>query len=266
MKEISSTTNPEIKFLHKIQQSESARKKSGVIIVEGIREISIALKADYKLKSIYVCKEILPESKDINAMALDVDKVVNVSKQAYNKIAYRENNEGAIALFEEKNIDINSIKFKRKEPLILILDGIEKPGNIGAVLRTADATGVDLVCCCNTKSDIFNPNVIRSSLGGVFSQNVIKIENDTLFNFLKTNNINIVSTYLFTEIESYKQNYTKATALVMGSEAKGISNFWKDKADFLVKIPMLGKVDSMNISVSTAMMLYEINRQRNFVL
>jgi TrmH family RNA methyltransferase len=143
-----------------------------------------------------------------------------------------------------------------------VLETVEKPGNLGAILRTADAAKVDAVIICDNQTDIYNPNIIRSSLGSIFTNQVVCCRNDEAFEFLKNNNIRSYATSLKAGKLYYDCDYNKASALLMGSEAKGLSPFWHEKADELIKIPMDGKVDSLNVSVSTAVVVFEAFRQR----
>jgi len=152
----------------------------------------------------------------------------------------------------------------KKNNLVIILDGVEKPGNIGAILRSCDAAKVDLIIINNQKCDLYNPNVIRSSLGTIFSQKIIINDYESTYNFLKKNNLNVYATSLNTKKSIHKINYNKSCAVVVGSENLGISKFWETKSDELIKIPMLGSIDSLNVSVSTAIVLYEINKQNDF--
>ncbi len=147
---------------------------------------------------------------------------------------------------------------------MIILDGIEKPGNIGAILRSCDASNVDLIIINSQKCDLYNPNVIRSSLGTIFSQKIISLDNKSTLDFLKKNDIKVYATYLNAKKSIQSVNYNSSSAIIVGSENLGISKFWINNSDELIKIPMLGSIDSLNVSVSAAIVLYEINRQNRF--
>ena len=165
-----------------------------------------------------------------------------------------------IVLQKDQNFKLDESKIN----LALVLDGIEKPGNIGAILRTCDSADVDIIVLNNEKCDLYNPNVIRSSLGSIFSQKIMSMKSNDTVDFLKDNKFKIYSTSLASKNSIEKIKFSNSSAIVLGSESSGISKFWLNNSDELIKIPMLGKVDSLNVSVSAAITLYEVNRQNNF--
>jgi TrmH family RNA methyltransferase len=187
-----------------------------------------------------------------------------VNQNVYNKISYRSSTEGIIALAEEKNHKLEKLKFKSTTPIIMILDGIEKPGNIGALLRTSDAAKVDAVFIVNQKTDLYNPNIIRSSIGCLFSNQIILSNTKETIDFLNKTKIKILSTSLTASKQYQKINYKQACAIVLGSEDKGISKEWYSQSNELIYIPMEGHIDSLNVSNSGAIIIYEAKRQRNF--
>jgi TrmH family RNA methyltransferase len=151
-----------------------------------------------------------------------------------------------------------------KNPLLLILESVEKPGNLGAVLRTADAAGVDAVIICDPHTDFYNPNVIRSSVGCVFTNQIASATSEETINWLKENNIKIFSTYLKASAPYHETDFTKPCAIILGTEATGLSDLWVKKSDATIIIPMQGKIDSMNVSTAAAVVVFEARRQRGF--
>tara|TARA_R110002073_G_scaffold72537_1_gene177378 strand:+ start:373341 stop:374138 length:798 start_codon:yes stop_codon:yes gene_type:complete len=262
-KEITSVQNPLVKEVLQLQEKSRTRKKLGLFVVEGQRELELALKGNYKIKTLFFAEAIV-ESALLANFDIDSNKIINVSKEVYHKLAFRNSTEGIIALVESKQHAINELVFKREHPLILVAEAPEKPGNIGALLRTADAANVDAVLIANPKTDLYNPNIIRSSVGCVFTNQVATGTSTELIEFLKNKNIAIFCAAL-TASESYeKVNFKNATAIVVGTEATGLSNEWLENSTQNIIIPMQGEIDSLNVSVSAAILLFEAKRQRNF--
>lgn len=263
MKQISSIQNPFIKDLLKLQEKSRERKKRSLFLVEGQREISLVLKGGYKIETILFVPELF--SKDsLLTIKNDVNNCIEITKEVYQKLAYRDTTEGIIAIVQAKNFSLEHIKFNTPTPLVLVMEGIEKPGNIGAMLRTADAAKVDAVFIANPKSDMFNPNIIRSSVGCVFTNQIAVGNSEEIIDFLQEKNISIYSATLQNSNEYHKNDYTKASALVVGTEATGLTNIWREKATQNINIPMQGEIDSMNVSVAAAILTFEAKRQRGF--
>tara|TARA_R110001632_G_scaffold36869_3_gene93115 strand:+ start:98 stop:883 length:786 start_codon:yes stop_codon:yes gene_type:complete len=259
MKQIFSLQNPLIKNILKLQEKSRERRKQGIFIVEGKREIELAVKGNYSITSLlFIADKVLPEY----ISQFDGIEPIEISKEVYQKIAYRESTEGIIALVKTKETHLDSIVFKTKNPLILIAEGIEKPGNIGAILRTADAANMDAVILADCKTDVYNPNVIRSSVGCVFTNQIAIASSEEIIDFLKESNINIYSATLQNSNEYTEENYTNASALVVGTEATGLTQIWRDNATQNINIPMQGAIDSMNVSVAAAILIFEAKRQR----
>jgi TrmH family RNA methyltransferase len=263
MKYISSTQNQSVKNIVALQSKAKARKESNCFTVEGLRELQLALTAGYEATHIYWCSEILDDTafkNHLDTFNLN-SEIVSVSLEVYRKMVMRDSTEGVLGLLKQKNNSIEDWQPKNNYPFVLVLESIEKPGNLGAILRTADASGVDAVIISDPHTDIYNPNVIRSSVGGFFSVLTFVCENKKASAFLKSFKINTYAASLQKSIKHTDADFTKATALVMGSEAKGLSPFWL-KESTAIKIPMLGHVDSLNVSVATAVLAYEVVRQR----
>lgn len=255
---IVSPSNPRIKNVLKLKEKASERKAQDVIVVEGYREIRAAKKNDYAIKTLFVCDAIFNKK---NKNILDnISHLVRVSKEVFEKIAYRENSDGLLALVKPKNFRLHELHLSNN-PLMVVLESVEKPGNLGAILRTADGAGAEVVIICDTKTDIYNPNVIRSSIGCVFSKQVISLSSDEVIAFLKEKNIAIYSAALSATKNYTEADFNKPCALVFGTEADGLSGKWLGAGE-QIKIPMLGQTDSLNVSASCSVLLYEAIRQR----
>ena len=258
-KRISSSDNKEIKHLIKLVNKPRLRKESKSFVVEGKRELEMAYSNGHLIKKIY-CNPNIINPKTVKSQ-YDTE-IIEVNNDIYSKISFRSSTEGMVAIVfqKDKNFKLDGGKIN----LALVLDGIEKPGNIGAILRSCDSANVDLIILNNEKCDLYNPNLIRSSLGTIFSLKILSMKADDTLDFLKDNKFKIYATSLSSKNSIYKIKFGNSSAIVLGSESSGISKFWLDKSDELIKIPMLGIVDSLNVSVSAAITLYEVNRQNNF--
>jgi TrmH family RNA methyltransferase len=260
MKQITSSQNPFIKSLIQLQEKAKARKQSGTFLIEGMREIELALKGKYELETILFLPELVSESQIKKFKGVEL---IEISKEVYQKLAYRDTTEGILAVAKIKSLQLSDLKLP-ENPLILIMEAIEKPGNIGAVLRTCDAAKVDAVIIANPKTDLYNPNIVRSSVGCLFTNQIATGTTEEVIDFLIQNNINFYSATLQNSTEYHTQNYTKPTALVVGTEATGLTTLWRDKATQNIIIPMQGAIDSMNVSVAAAILIFEAKRQRGF--
>jgi TrmH family RNA methyltransferase len=259
MKHISSLQNTFIKDLLKLQEKSRERKKQGIFVIEGKREIALALEGGYELTTLLFDEQKITE--DYLASFQEVD-FIKVSSEVYQKIAYRATTEGIIGLAKTKELRLEDIKFNNQAPLILVAEAIEKPGNIGAMLRTADAAQVDAVILADPKTDLYNPNVIRSSVGCVFTNQIATGSTKEVIAFLQNNEIDIYSATLQNSNEYTQESFTEATALVVGTEATGLSDVWREQATQNINIPMEGVIDSMNVSVAAAVLIFEAKRQR----
>ena len=260
---ITSLQNPKIKLLKKLEKA-SERKEQNLFLIEGLREIVLAVRAGYELVSVFVCEERLKQQGDYKFSEIEKKKpeIFAVSKDVYDSVAYRETTEGVIATARPQKNNLDGLNLP-KDPLILVIEAVEKPGNLGAMLRTCDAAGVNAVFICEAKTDIYNPNVIRSSIGTAFSNRIVVCETLEAISFLKGNNITICAAELSAVKFHYQQDLKVASAIVVGTEATGISDTWMNAADVHIKIPMLGHIDSLNVSVSAAVLLFEARRQRS---
>lgn len=265
IKEITSLQNPLIKKVLVLKDKSRERKKSGEFIVEGLREFQLALKGNYAINIVFFCDEIISKEtiiKLLHEIKL-VPELIQISKEIYQKIAYRTTTEGVVALAKNKSHLLSDLKLKSKNPLILVADATEKPGNIGALLRTADAAKLDAVIIANPKGDLYNPNIIRSSVGCIFTNTIGIGSTKEVVEFLIKNNVSIYCAAL-TASENYtKIDYKKAAAIVVGTEATGLGEEWLENSTQNIIIPMEGEIDSMNVSVSAAIIIFEAKRQRS---
>lgn len=255
---IESAQNQRIKNLIKLQQKSRERKNQGIFLVEGIQENDLALKAQFEAVEFYVCEDIFDGSIDLNQF-----KVFKLSPALFEKLAYRKTTGGILGVYKTKENSLDTIQLK-DGALVVVLESIEKPGNLGAVLRTCDAAGVDLLIVCDPLVDFHNPNVIRSSVGTVFTNQIAVANQEEVVDWLKLNQVKIYSTYLRDDTKSlYAIDFREKIALILGTENSGLSDFWLEVSDDLIKIPMHGKVDSLNISNAAAICIYEAVRQKS---
>ena len=262
MKQITSVQNPYIKSLLQLQDKAKVRRQTGTFIIEGKREILLAVTGGYKLETVLYMPEFV-DIDDVCAYRLLGIEQIEISKDVYQKLAYRDTTEGIITIAKVKSLSLKDLKLS-ENPLILIAESLEKPGNVGAILRTADAANVDAVIIANPKSDLYNPNVVRSSVGCLFTNQIATGSTEEVIAFLKENKINFYSATLQNSTSYHTQDYTKPTALVVGTEATGLTQPWRDEATQNIIIPMQGEIDSMNVSVAAAVLLFEAKRQRGF--
>ncbi len=263
MEIISSLQNPKIKNIVKLSKSKE-RKEQGLFIIEGARELSLALSADYEINSIYVCPSLFSKSNYPDVLnKISENKIFEVTEAVFEKIAYREGSDGLLILAQPKNHTLADLKIP-ENPFIIVLEAVEKPGNLGAILRTADAALVDAVIICDTATDIYNPNAIRSSVGCIFTVQTAVCTSEEALNFLKKNEIASFAAELQASKWYQETDFTHPSAIIMGTEADGLTEFWLSNADARIKIPMRGKIDSLNVSVSTAILTFEAMRQRGF--
>ena len=261
MERITSSQNPKIKNLKRLEKA-SERKEQNLILIEGLREIVLAHRAGYEIESLFVCDEILKVQKEYSIKEIrNAKSEFQISKPVYDSLAYRETTEGVIATAKPKNHSLENLQLK-KNPLLLVIEAVEKPGNLGAMLRTCDAADVDAIIICDAKTDVYNPNTIRSSVGTVFTNQIAVCETKQAIEYLKKNSITTFAAELNAPQSHYKKNFRLPSAVVVGTEAAGLSSEWLTGADERIKIPMLGKIDSLNVSVSAGIILFVAVRQR----
>ena len=259
---ITSAQNPKIRTLLELQEKSKARRKTGLFVVEGRRELLHCIEAGYEPHTVFVCTEILKQ-EELEEIAGKCDcNFIDLPQHLYDKVTYRGGTEGVIAELHCKEMTLESLKLK-ESPLVVVLEAVEKPGNLGAVLRSADASGVDAVIVCDPLTDMYNPNLIRSSIGAIFTVPTATATSEETITWLKAKGIKIYTAQLQDSEWYYDTDMKGGTAIVMGTEATGLTEAWRKAADAHIKIPMLGKLDSLNVSVSAAILMFEAVRQRN---
>lgn len=257
---ITSAQNPKIKKLLQLQQKSSLRRTEGLFVIEGQREMQHCINAGYEPDTIFWSPEICGTHR-LPLQNYGNPSIYEVSAEIYNKIAYRGGTEGIIAEMKTRHLGLKDIKLSQK-PLVVVLESVEKPGNLGAILRSADASGVDAVIVCDPLTDLYNPNLIRSSIGAAFSVTNIACTSEECIKWLKDNNIAILTAQLQDSELYYDTDMKRGTAIVMGTEATGLTDIWRQHATAHIRIPMLGQLDSLNVSVSAAILMFEAVRQR----
>lgn len=259
---ITSNQNPLVKQVRSLKDKSRERKKTGRFVIEGARELELALAGGYETETLFVCKEIL--GGENHSFLESPCETVQISATIYEKLAHRGSTEGILAIAKTKSHALTDMGTLSKNPLVLVTEAPEKPGNIGALLRTADAAKLDAVLIADPKSDLYNPNIIRSSVGCVFTNSVGVGSTEEVIQYLKTNNINIYCAALTASKNYIDVPMTSASAIVVGTEATGLSAPWLENATESIIIPMQGYIDSMNVSVSAAILIFEAKRQRGF--
>ena len=299
---ISSAQNPKVKRLLALQKDSSLRRETGLFVVEGRREIDRCIAAGFRIDTLFVCQELygaadsevvpsktsaslhpshnfppkncgpLPFKRPRAATVFEgtasesagqdvICKIFCISKDIYEKVAYRGSTEGIIAevLVPQRRLEDLVLP---ENPLIVVLESVEKPGNLGAVLRSADAAGAHSVLVCDPLTDLWNPNLIRSSTGACFTVPAVACTSEEAIKWLKSKGINILTAQLQDSSLYYDCDFRSGVAIVMGTESTGLSQVWREAATKHIRIPMLGTADSLNVSVSAAILLFEAVRQR----
>lgn len=260
---ITSPQNPFIKRLLQLKEKSRERKKTKLFLLEGKRELSLAIKGGYQIETLLFFPDLFSES-EAKAMEHYNVEIIEISKEVFQKLAYRGTTEGIIAVGKIKQHTLEELKLTSKNPLLLVTEAPEKPGNFGALLRTADAANIDAVIIANPKSDIYNPNIIRSSVGCVFTTEIAMASSNEVIEYLKKYNFNIFSAILQESEPYHTQDYTLPTAIVVGTEAVGLTSIWREISTQNINIPMQGVIDSMNVSVAAGILIFEAKRQRDF--
>ncbi len=254
---ITSAKNTKFKNLLLLQEKSKARREQGLFVVEGRRELQHCLEAGYNVKTVFICQEIAGNCH----FELAEKSVIELSPDLYKKAAYREGTEGIIAEVECRSLSLEDLCLP-ENPLIVVLEAVEKPGNLGAVLRSADAARADAVIVCDPLTDLYNPNLIRASIGAIFTVPTVAASSADAIAFLKERGIQILTAQLQDSSLYYDVDMTRGTAIVMGTESTGLTEIWRKAASAHIRIPMLGRLDSLNVSVSAAILLFEAVRQR----
>lgn len=258
---ITSPQNAKIKHVLSLDKHRE-RSRERQFTIEGLRELSLARKRGYTLISVFFCPEIIDDGR-LREIVDDVRLLIPVERSVFNKIAYRETTEGVVAVAAQMDHALDSLRVSAS-PFILVLESVEKPGNLGAMLRTADAAHIDAVIVCDPGTDLYNPNVVRSSVGCLFTNQIAVASPSDTISWLRRRQINIVVTDLTGAVPYHMTDFTQPTALVMGTESTGITPLWRDAATARIIIPMRGEIDSLNVSNAAAIIVFEAMRQRDF--
>ena len=253
--------NERIKHLLLLQQKSAVRRQEGLFVVEGQRELLHCINAGYEVQTIFADCEMCGD--DLKDIPTDGIEIVEVSSRVYEKIAYRGSTEGMVAIVKARQHTLKDLeKGMGESPLYIILESVEKPGNMGAILRSADAAGVDGVIICDPLTDLYNPNLVRASIGAAFTVPTVACTSEECIAWLKEKGIQILTAQLQDSSLYYDTDMKRPTAIVMGTEATGLTTQWREAADWHIRIPMCGKLDSLNVSVSSAILMFEAVRQR----
>lgn len=258
MKKIQSLENPRIKKVARLKKTRE-RRKQGKFLIEGYKEVKTALNYGVNIELLCYCPELADKKLDLN---LREDKIIQVTPKIFNRICYRDTGDGFLAVAPTCYYSLKDIN-PNQEDIIPVLENVEKPGNLGAVIRTAVAAGIKTLIVNEMQTDIFNPNVLRSSLGGFFGVKVVEASKQETYNWLRENGYSIYVTTAHASKKYTEADYLNRFSLILGSEKEGVSNFWKERGDNLLVIPMRGKISSLNISVSAGIIIFEAKRQRD---
>ncbi len=264
---ITSLQNPKVKEIVKLRDRKM-RDETGLFLIEGFRELMRALKADRAIKTLFFCPEFFLGTHEESVLEKCQRKgavLIPCSSEVFAKISYRDRPDGLLAIAPQLHLGLNDLKLK-DNPFLLVAESIEKPGNLGTILRSSDAAGVDGVIVCDPTTDIYNPNVVRSSVGTLFTKPVFEAESDETLHFLKREKIAIVAATPHAKLAFTEADLKIPLAIVVGTEQYGLSEMWMNRADISVRIPMFGVADSLNVASATTLLLYEVVRQRNCLL
>ncbi len=254
--DITSLQNPRVKHIVKLREDKRQRQKDRLLLVEGYDEIQLAHSAGYEPRTLLTAPELTSRQITVSS-----PENLTVSRIVFEKMSYRDNPDGWLAVFPIPQTSLADLKLS-DAPLVIVAESIEKPGNLGAMLRTADAARADALLVCDPRVDVWNPNVVRASRGTVFSVPVVECDNASALEWLKAHNIKVLAATPSAEENYYDVDLSQPVAIAVGTENEGLTDFWMNRADIKVKIPMMGRVNSLNVSVSTALIVYEAVRQR----
>jgi TrmH family RNA methyltransferase len=253
---ITSLQNARVKHVVRLREDKRIRKAEGRMVVEGVDEIRLALAAGHRAQTVFSAPELVSRSLDVGEA-----EYIEVSRAVFEKMSYRENPDGWLAIFPIPHTSLDLLALS-DTPLVIIAESVEKPGNLGAILRTADAAGVDALLVCDPRVDLWNPNVVRASRGAIFSVPYVECDNAAALKWLRAQKIQILAATPSAELLYSAVDLRPPAAIAVGTEDTGLSDFWLSEADVRIRIPMRGKVNSLNVSVSAALLLYEAVRQR----
>lgn len=260
---IESLKNPRVKHVVKLRDRRD-REREGLFLIEGYRELLRALENDYPVQEVFYCTALWRggnEQRLVDSLAAAGAELLETTEPVFRKMAYRDRPEGLIGVAPQRRRELTDVTLG-DPPFLLVAEAIEKPGNLGTMLRTADAGGVDALVVCNRCTDIFNPNVVRASTGTLFTVSLAETTSAEALDWLRRNRIAVVAATPHTDVFYDQVDLTGPVAVVVGTEQYGLSDDWLAQADLQVRIPMLGVADSLNVAAATTILLYEVVRQR----
>jgi len=266
IKRLSSLQNPLVKSIMALKDKSRERKETGLFVLEGRQEIELARKGNIAFTTVLVETDICRDAEFLKSMEnlRPRPDLVSLSNAVYKKLAYRETTEGILAIGRSKSHGLEQLELPDQNAFVLVAEAPEKPGNIGALLRTADAAGLDAVIIADPRTDLYNPNIIRSSVGCVFTNQIAMASSSEVIGYLKRKRISISCAALSGSKIYTNVDFTGPTAIVVGTEATGLSKTWLEDSHQNIRIPMAGQIDSLNVSVSAAILIFEGLRQRGF--
>ena len=255
--DISSLQNPKIKYIVKLREDKRQRQRDGLMLVEGHDELTLAIGSGLKPQFILTAPELDPVPMDVSQ-----SDTTTVTRTVFEKVSYRDNPDGWLGIFPIPKISLQDLKLS-ESPLVIVAESVEKPGNLGAILRTADAAKVDALLVCDPRVDAWNPNAVRASRGAVFTVPTIEVDSSSALTWLKSKGMRVLAATPSAEVLYTDVDLKTSIAIAVGTEDKGLTEFWMKNADIKVKIPMMGRVNSLNVSIATALITYEAVRQRS---
>jgi len=267
MLHLTSTHNPKVKQVAQLR-NKSDRDESSLFLIEGYREILRATDADWDLQTLFICEELFLGSNEqalIERIRKKNSQIFTCNKAVFQKMSYRDRPDGLLAIAPQRKLSLSHLEqafVKNRAPLFVVAEAIEKPGNLGTILRSSDAVGVDGLIVCDRCTDIFNPNVVRASVGTLFTVPTIEEKGETTLTWLKEHHVTIVAATPHGEREFTEVDLTQPVAIAVGTEQLGLSERWMKQATLQVRIPMRGIADSLNVAMATTLLLYEALRQR----
>lgn len=259
---ITSLQNPKIKQVIRLRNRRE-RDETGKFLIEGYREILRAVENHLPIEQLFFCPEFfLGVNENTLIDMVKQAEIFSCTKQVFEKISYRDRPDGLLAISPQNHLSLAQLQITDKPPLLIIAEAIEKPGNLGTILRCSDAVGADALIVCDACTDIYNPNVVRASVGTLFTVPVIEASSEETIAWLHKHQIHILAATPHTDLEYTSVDLRKPIAIVLGTEQYGLSDQWMSQANMKVRIPMLGTADSLNVAMAATILLFEALRQR----
>lgn len=265
--ELTSLHNPKVKNAVKLFDRKD-RDEMGLFMIEGYRELKRAADRGVKIETLFICPQLFlgeNEGALIEKIRKSGAEVFSCDPKVCKKLSYRDRPDGLVAIAKQMKQTLEDLSAKltsKKNPFFLIAESIEKPGNLGTIMRSCDAVGIDGVIVCDRCTDIYNPNVVRASVGTLFTIPVVEAQSHETLAWLKKQGVQILSSTPSASLEYTESDLSGPVAIVVGTEQLGLSDTWLSAADLKVKIPMMGVADSLNVATATTLLLYEVLRQR----